>query len=180
MSSKNELGKFWVLGRVAHYAKHLNVRRISSEAGCGAVRFDMVALQILLCTALLAYAAFLHNLADDFSDVVLSFACAAVPFVVRRAAQFFPSGFCRTGYGAVLACAATSLTNFKLFSTLLAHTLKHSLRLTGFELLGAMSRTSVGFPTNVRVWSAKNVATRGASKRGAATPCNLSLEFGHG
>lgn len=178
MSSKDELGKFWVLSCVARYAKYLNVCRIGSKAGFRAVRLDVMPLQVFLVAALLTLAALLHNLTDDFSAVVLSFACAAIPSWVVGA--FWHSRLCSTGCGTVFSCSSTAFSNLKLLSASFAYPVKHCFGLLRMKFVRARTGTSVGFAPNVCVRANKLDTASSACQNAVSAPFNFSLEFRHG
>ena len=177
MPCKNEFGNFWVLGRVAYYTQYLNVRRISPEAGCRTVRFDMVPLQVFLFTAFCAFATFFYQLLDGFAAAVTAFTNAVVPFMVRCTTH--SSTPCRrhARNRAVFPCTAVSLPNLKMFPTLLARTIQHSFGFSWPKFLRAVSRTSVCFPPHMRVRANKRSTARGTSKGYVAAPFDLSLGF---
>lgn len=178
MPSKDKFGKFWVFRCVANHAQHLNICRVGSKAGFRAVRFNMVALQFLLASALFAFATFLHNLTNYFSAVVFSFACSAIPFWMVGA--FWHSRFCTTGCGAVLSCSAIAFSNLKPFAASFAHPVKNCFGLLWMKFVRTRAGASVGFSSNVRVGANKLDTTGGACQNAVSAPFNFSLEFGHG
>lgn len=176
VASKNEFGKFWVLGCVAHYAKHLDVCWISSETGRSTVRFDVVPLQVFLFTALFAFAAFFYHLSNSFAATVSAFACAAVPFMVRFSAHSFASCYRHARNGAVFPCTTVSLANLKVFFAFFARTLQHGFGFSWPKFLRAVSGASICLSSHMGVRASKLNTASSTGKCYMPTPFNFSLE----
>jgi hypothetical protein len=178
MPSKNKFGKFWVFRCVANHAQHLNVCWISSKAGGRAVRFNVVALQIFLASAFFALATFMNNLADDFSTVVFSFACAAFPVWMIR--TFWHGLFCSAFFRAIFASAAVAFSNLKLFAARFARAVNQGLYLFWVQFVRARTGAGVCFAPNVRIWTTELDTANGACQNATTATFNLPLEFRHG
>ena len=178
MPGENKFGKLRVFGRVAGNAQHLNVCRVGAKARLRTVRFDVVPLQIFFAAALFALVSFANNLTYQFSTVVFSLACAALPIWVVWAFRHscFSAAFCRT----VFTRATAPFAYFKLFFARFADTLQKGLLFARAQFLRAFSRTGVCCSSDVGVGPCKNIFASGTCQSSVPAPFNCSLEFSHG
>ena len=173
--SKNELRKLWMFSGVTNNAQHLNVCGVSSKAGGGAMRFNMVPLQIIFISTFFATTTFFYDLVDYFATVIFTFACTAFP--VWMIWSFWHSCFCSTFRRTILAGSTIAFSNLKMFTASLACTVKQCFIFSWAQFVGTRNRTSICFPPNMCVRSSKLSTTSSTGECYMPTPFNLSLEY---
>ena len=165
---------------MTHATQNLNVFGIGPKGWLGAVRFYVVALKVIGCSTILAASAFHHNLGNHLSDFVCSLRRAIFPVWMVCASHFSAPVGGHAFDRAKLSGAAPTLANLELLTALLARTLQQSFWLSWSKFLRALFGACVRYPSDVSVWSSKNLVAGCASKRCAASALNCPLELSHG
>ena len=174
ISCKDKCTQFGVFIGMTYTTQNLDVGWVGAKRRFGAVRLDVMPLQLSICAAFFALAALFNYFCNCFSRYVRTFASATFPIWVCR--TFRHSAKLATQNGTVVASTAASFANLKLFATLFANTIKHSFLFARFKFVGARSRTSIGFASHMRVRPSKLNTASATCQRDMSAPFNLSLE----
>ena len=160
--------------------QHLNILRICPKSRFCAVRFYMMPLKLLCCSAIFALTSFFNNVLNYFSNRISSLARASVPFVVVGSTHISTSCFSHTRYRAVFVGASSALSHLKWFFALFTYTLYNCFLFAWFYLLRTCFRTSISSPSNMCMGASKLNTTRPTNEFNVAPTLNFSLEFNHG
>lgn len=179
-ASKYERGQFWMFLSMARTAQNLNVCRISPQAWCCAVRFNVMALKAIFGAALFALSALVNNIRYCLSACIRPFAGSAIPLGVIFSSEFPSPGGRHARHRAILSSSSAAFSDLKRFAALFAFAVDQRLGSFGFEFVRAFTRARSCFSSHMSVRSSKFFATRKASHGYMPASLNFSLETCHG
>ena len=165
---------------MAHTAQHLNVNGVCSKGWLCAVRFYVMSLQIICCSAFFAFATFKHNLREHFSHGVGALRNSIFPSRMIGAAHIPATSGSHALDRTIISGSSTSFAHLELFSALFAFTLNKCFLFFWAKFLGALTRTCVSYSSNMGIRSRKDFFACGAHQSCVASTFNNSLEFFHG
>lgn len=170
-SSQNKFGQARVFSGMAYATQHLYVVWVSSFRQMKCMGFFVVPLQSFFTSALFACAAFRNYLCNSFAACVRTFRRTIFPVVVFFFAHVTSSRRSHAGNRTVVASAAPTFSQSKVFSALFANMFRDILWFFWFNLVRAFSRTSVCVSSYVRVWAGKFFTASRACKSAATAVC---------
>ena len=160
--------------------QHLNIFGVCPKSRFCAVRFYMMPLKLLRCSAIFAFASFFNNILDYFSNRVSSLARTPVPFMVVGPTHVFTSRPSHTRYRTIFVGASSPLAHLKWFFALFTYTLYKCFLFAWFYFLRACFRASIGSPSHMCMGAGKLSTARTTKEFNVPPTLNFSLEFGHG
>lgn len=162
------------------FAQYLNVLWGCSQGWFRAMRPDVMALQIRNAVTFFAFAALSNNFRNNFSNAIRTLACSASPLWMVFFSHFSAASFCHTWNRAVFSSPSSAFANLKKNIALFALAINHRFRFARLYFVRTRNRASVCFSSYVCIRSSKIVSAYDASKVGAASVLNCSLEISHG
>jgi len=180
LSRKNELGQFGMFSRMASHAQHLNVVGVSSFYWMLRMRFNMVSLKVISCSAFFTLASFFYKICNYATRFMCSFRRPIIPFWMVGSRHFPASGQSHAWYRTIISRSTIAFSCLKFFSTFFATMINHCFAFGGFDFVRTFFRASICFSTIMSFKDLKFFCASGTDKSNLSSPFKFSIGVCHG